>query len=81
MSGMFGIERNDSCKSLILVISVFSIYTHIFNVMKKQNSFPYSALTPKKIMIKSHFFMIKLHLFKLLSYLSDLDRLVNFQFF
>lgn len=32
-------------------------------------------------MIKMHILMIKLHLKKLISYLSDLDCLVNFQLF
>jgi len=52
---MFSVEGNDSCKTLTSVIPTFSIYTYASNVIKKENSFNYSALTRLNNMIKLHY--------------------------
>lgn len=52
---MFGVEWNDSCKTLISVIPVFSTYTYTNNVKKKENSLKYSGLILLTNMIKLHY--------------------------
>lgn len=51
---MFSVERNDSCKTLISVITVFSTYTYTINVKQKENSLKSSVLILPTNMIKLH---------------------------
>lgn len=51
---MFSVESNDSCKTLISVIPVVSIYTYTINVKKKENRREYPGLILAVAMIKLH---------------------------
>lgn len=51
---MFSVKRNDSCKTLISVMPIFSTYTYTDNVKKKENSLEYSGLILSTAMIVLH---------------------------
>ncbi len=62
---MASIEKNNHCKTLISVISEFSIYTSKHNVIKKENRSKHQVSILRRPMIKLHYIYDEFAFFKI----------------